>query len=128
MVCVFSPSFNLITLITIYPCKQSAAMRFPKDFLKGLIGRPVLVKLKWGMSIQGILQSTDAFMNLQLTNAQEIVEAKPPENIGEVLIRYDLSSVFILFHYSLLLFILFSECISCNNVLYISQVNNPDEY
>ena len=100
---LFFLSFALASLITIYPCKKNAPMRFPKEFLKGLIGRPVLVKLKWGMSIQGILQSTDAFMNLQLTNAQEIVEDKSPENIGEVLIRCASFPIFILsiFHSTL---------------------------
>ncbi|BGP48574.1 hypothetical protein JCM10450v2_004450 [Rhodotorula kratochvilovae] len=37
----------------------------PKPFLADLTGKPVLVRLKWGMEYKGYLVSTDNYMNLQ---------------------------------------------------------------
>jgi hypothetical protein len=37
----------------------------PKPFLNQLTGKPIIVKLKWGMEYKGYLVSTDAYMNLQ---------------------------------------------------------------
>lgn len=34
-----------------------------------LAGKPVIVKLKWGMEYKGYLVSTDAYMNLQVRPA-----------------------------------------------------------
>ena len=38
----------------------------PKPFLNSLTGKPVVVKLKWGMEYKGYLVSTDGYMNLQV--------------------------------------------------------------
>ena len=40
----------------------------PKPFLNGLTGKPVIVKLKWGMEYKGILVSTDNYMNVQVSD------------------------------------------------------------
>ena len=40
----------------------------PKPFLNGLTGKPVMVKLKWGMEYKGYLVSVDGYMNLQVKN------------------------------------------------------------
>ena len=40
----------------------------PKPFLNGLTGKPVLVKLKWGMEYKGYLVSVDGYMNLQVSH------------------------------------------------------------
>jgi len=74
----------------------------PKPFLNGLTGKPVVVKLKWGMEYKGYLVSVDGYMNLQLANTEEIIESQVAGNLGEVLIR-------------------------CNNVLYIRGVDEDDE-
>jgi len=66
----------------------------PKPFLKELTGKPVIVKLKWGMEYKGYLVSVDHYMNLQLANTEEFLEGNFAGNLGEVLIR-------------------------CNNVLYV---------
>mmetsp|Transcript_12381 Transcript_12381/g.57276 ORF Transcript_12381/g.57276 Transcript_12381/m.57276 type:complete len:87 (-) Transcript_12381:1192-1452(-) len=66
----------------------------PKPFLNQLTGKPIIVKLKWGMEYKGFLVSTDAYMNLQLASTEEYVDGKFAGNLGEVLIR-------------------------CNNVLYL---------
>jgi hypothetical protein len=38
----------------------------PKPYLQDLAGKPVQVKLKWGMEYRGLLVSVDAYMNLQV--------------------------------------------------------------
>lgn len=40
----------------------------PKPFLNGLTGKPVMVKLKWGMEYKGYLVSVDGYMNLQVSS------------------------------------------------------------
>ena len=43
----------------------------PKPFLNQLTGKPIIVKLKWGMEYKGYLVSTDAYMNLQVRRVNE---------------------------------------------------------
>ena len=38
----------------------------PKPFLQELTGKPVFVRLKWGLEYKGFLVSTDRYMNLQV--------------------------------------------------------------
>ncbi|CAD7923075.1 unnamed protein product [Amoebophrya sp. A25] len=80
---------------------MSAAPENPKPVLNDLCGKKVIVKLKWGMEYQGMLKSTDAFMNLHLYESEEYVNGKFKDKIGEMLIR-------------------------CNNVLYIRGAQDDD--
>uniref|UniRef100_A0A673BBQ4 Sm protein F n=1 Tax=Sphaeramia orbicularis TaxID=375764 RepID=A0A673BBQ4_9TELE len=57
-------------------------------FLNGLTGKPVMVKLKWGMEYKGYLVSVDGYMNMQLANTEEYVDGALAGHLGEVLIRY----------------------------------------
>ncbi|KAF8334453.1 hypothetical protein F5887DRAFT_990725 [Amanita rubescens] len=66
----------------------------PKPFLQELTGKPVFVRLKWGLEYRGFLVSTDGYMNLQLANTEEFQDGQSNGALGEVFIR-------------------------CNNVLYI---------
>ncbi len=70
----------------------------PKPFLNNLIGKDVVVKLKWGMQYAGQLVSVDAYMNVLLQDTEEFVDGESTGALGEVLIR-------------------------CNNVLYISDAS-----
>ncbi|KAJ3380345.1 hypothetical protein HDU92_006043 [Lobulomyces angularis] len=65
-----------------------------------MTGKPILVKLKWGMEYKGFLVSVDAYMNLQLANTEEIVDGVSNGILGEgeVLVR-------------------------CNNILYIRRLD-----
>ena len=45
----------------------------PKPFLQGQSGKPVLVRLKWGMEYKGYLVSTDSYMNIQVCQAPSFV-------------------------------------------------------
>ncbi|EPT02859.1 hypothetical protein FOMPIDRAFT_89546 [Fomitopsis schrenkii] len=66
----------------------------PKPFIQELTGKPVYVRLKWGLEYKGFLVSTDGYLNLQLANTEEFQDGKSNGALGEVFIR-------------------------CNNVLYI---------
>lgn len=68
----------------------------PKPFMQELTGKPVFVRLKWGLEYKGFLVSTDGYMNLQLANTEEFQDGKSNGALGEVFIR-------------------------CNNVLYIRE-------
>ncbi|RZF44580.1 hypothetical protein LSTR_LSTR001338 [Laodelphax striatellus] len=74
----------------------------PKPYLSVLVGKLVVVKLKWGHEYKGYLVSNDSYMNLQLAQTEEYVDGVMTGNLGEVLIR-------------------------CNNVLYIRLVEEEDE-
>ncbi|KAI0002987.1 hypothetical protein BJV74DRAFT_881948 [Russula compacta] len=61
----------------------------PKPFLQELTGKPVFVRLKWGLEYKGFLVSTDGYMNLQLANTEEFQNGESNGTLGEVFIRYD---------------------------------------
>ncbi|XP_027675236.2 small nuclear ribonucleoprotein F-like [Chelonia mydas] len=73
-----------------------------RPFLNGLMGKPVMVKLKWGMEYKDYLVSVDSYMNMQLENTEEYIDGALSGRLGEVLIR-------------------------CNNVLYIRGVEEDGE-
>ncbi|XP_055251857.1 small nuclear ribonucleoprotein F isoform X2 [Moschus berezovskii] len=60
----------------------------PKPFLNGLTGKPVMVKLKWGMEYKGYLVSVDGYMNMQLANTEEYIDGALSGHLGEVLISF----------------------------------------
>uniref|UniRef100_A0A8C0QQT9 Sm protein F n=1 Tax=Chelonoidis abingdonii TaxID=106734 RepID=A0A8C0QQT9_CHEAB len=74
----------------------------PKPFLNGLMGKPVMVKLKWEMEYKGYLVFVDGYMNMQLGNTEEYIDGALSGHHGEVLIR-------------------------CNNVLHIRGVEEDGE-
>lgn len=70
-------------------CDKMASMPMnPKPFLNSLVGKPVMVKLKWGHEYKGFLVSTDGYMNLQLASTEEFIDGSCTGALGEVLVRY----------------------------------------
>ncbi|KAG9219203.1 hypothetical protein CCMSSC00406_0001613 [Pleurotus cornucopiae] len=65
----------------------------PKPFLQELTGKPVYVRLKWGLEYKGFLVSTDGYMNLQLANTEEFQDGKSNGALGEVFIRQNSSGM-----------------------------------
>lgn len=57
------------------PLLQSLPLN-PKPFLNGLTGKPVMVKLKWGMEYKGYLVSVDGYMNMQVRRDQHVNRPK----------------------------------------------------
>ena len=74
----------------------------PKAFLAELMGKRVVVKLKWGQEYRGVLVSVDSYLNLQLAQTEEFEDGEWGADLGEVLVR-------------------------CNNVLYIRAAPADDE-
>ncbi|KLO15661.1 small nuclear ribonucleo protein SmF [Schizopora paradoxa] len=77
---------------------SAVQIKNPKPFLQSLTGKPVHVKLKWGLEYRGYLVSTDNYMNVQLANSEEFTDNGKTSTgeLGEIFIR-------------------------CNNVLYIRE-------
>jgi small nuclear ribonucleoprotein F len=66
------------------------------------VNKDIVVRLKWGETeYKGRLVSTDSYMNIQLTNAQEFIDQKFTSDLGQILIR-------------------------CNNVLWIKSADQGD--
>ena len=61
----------------------------PFDLLNDAIGNPVLIQLKNGMQIRGVLTTFDAHMNLTLEDAEEIDGVETKRKLGRILIRGD---------------------------------------
>ena len=48
----------------------------PKDFLKQILGRPVVVKLNSGVDYRGVLCCLDGYMNIALEQTEEYVNGQ----------------------------------------------------
>ncbi|KAL3319952.1 U4/U6-U5 snRNP complex subunit lsm6 [Cichlidogyrus casuarinus] len=59
----------------------------PRDFLKQIIGRPVVVKLNIGVDYRGVLTSLDGYMNVALEQTEEYVDGQLKNKMGDVFIR-----------------------------------------
>ncbi|MEM5771336.1 MAG: LSm family protein [Candidatus Aenigmatarchaeota archaeon] len=63
-------------------------MERPIDVLNNAKGKRVLVKLKNGIEISGILQAMDLHLNMWLNDAEQITN-KEKTTLGTVLVRGD---------------------------------------
>ncbi|THD19017.1 U6 snRNA-associated Sm protein LSm6 [Fasciola hepatica] len=59
----------------------------PRDFLKLIIGRPVVVKLNSGADYRGVLISLDGYMNVVLEQTEEYVDGQLKNKYGDTFIR-----------------------------------------
>ena len=59
----------------------------PTDFVKGIIGRPVVVKLNSGVDYRGILARLDGYMNIVLEQTEEYVNGDLKNKYGDAFIR-----------------------------------------
>mmetsp|Transcript_17820 Transcript_17820/g.56990 ORF Transcript_17820/g.56990 Transcript_17820/m.56990 type:complete len:156 (+) Transcript_17820:622-1089(+) len=59
----------------------------PSDFLKQVIGRPVIVKLNSGVDYRGVLACLDGFMNIALEQTEEYVNGVKTNSYGDSFIR-----------------------------------------
>jgi small nuclear ribonucleoprotein F len=69
----------------------------PRSFVKTLIGQTIVVKLKWNMEYRGRLISSDSYLNIRLSQAEEWLEREKVGYLGDMVIR-------------------------CNNIKYISKL------
>ncbi|KAK4527135.1 hypothetical protein GAYE_SCF35G5057 [Galdieria yellowstonensis] len=61
--------------------------RNPADFLKQVVGKPVLVKLNSGVEYRGILACLDGYMNIAMEQTEEHVGTQLKNKYGDTFIR-----------------------------------------
>ncbi|OAJ44979.1 U6 snRNA-associated Sm-like protein LSm6 [Batrachochytrium dendrobatidis JEL423] len=61
--------------------------RSPQEFLHGVIGQPVVVKLNSGVDYRGILACLDGYMNIALEETKEYVDGVEKHDYGDCFIR-----------------------------------------
>lgn len=59
----------------------------PSDFLKSVLGRPVIVKLNSGVSYRGVLACLDGYMNVALEQTEEYVDGQLKAKYGDAFLR-----------------------------------------
>uniref|UniRef100_A0A9L0IAG0 U6 snRNA-associated Sm-like protein LSm6 n=1 Tax=Equus asinus TaxID=9793 RepID=A0A9L0IAG0_EQUAS len=67
--------------------KMSLRKQTPSDFLKQIIGRPVVVKLNSGVDYRGVLACLDGYMNIALEQTEEYVNGQLKNKYGDAFIR-----------------------------------------
>jgi len=66
---------------------SSSSKRTPTDFLKSILGRPVVVKLNSGIVYRGILACLDGYMNVALEQTEEYIDGTLKQKYGDAFIR-----------------------------------------
>ncbi|WFD30603.1 U4/U6-U5 snRNP complex subunit lsm6 [Malassezia sp. CBS 17886] len=59
----------------------------PNDFLKGVIGRRVIVRLNSGIDYHGTLSCLDGYMNIAMEETSEYVDGVRKSTFGDAFIR-----------------------------------------
>ncbi|XP_037074244.1 U6 snRNA-associated Sm-like protein LSm6 [Pollicipes pollicipes] len=59
----------------------------PNEFLKQVIGRPVVVKLNNGIDYRGVLACLDGYMNIALEQTEEYNNGQLKNKYGDAFIR-----------------------------------------
>ncbi|KAA8495854.1 U6 snRNA-associated Sm-like protein LSm6 [Porphyridium purpureum] len=65
----------------------SKTQRSPSEFLKGVLGRPVVVRLHNGTEFRGVLACMDGYMNVALEQTEEYVLGELKNKYGDAFIR-----------------------------------------
>ncbi|KRY83304.1 U6 snRNA-associated Sm-like protein LSm6 [Trichinella pseudospiralis] len=66
---------------------QMSGRQTPSEFLKQLIGKPVMVKLNSGLDYRGILACLDGYLNVALEQTEEYVNGQLKQKYGDAFIR-----------------------------------------
>ncbi|KAL4074351.1 hypothetical protein V8B97DRAFT_1894182 [Scleroderma yunnanense] len=59
----------------------------PTDFLKGVVGKRVIVRLTSGVDYRGVLSCLDGYMNIALEQTEEHVNGTITNRYGDAFIR-----------------------------------------
>jgi U6 snRNA-associated Sm-like protein LSm6 len=59
----------------------------PADFLKAVLGRPVVVKLNNATEYRGVLACLDGYMNIALEQTEEYTNGELKNKYGDAFIR-----------------------------------------
>jgi len=66
---------------------STASKYQPSDFLKAVLGRPVIVKLNSGVAYRGVLACLDGYMNIAMEQTEEYVDGQLKAKYGDCFIR-----------------------------------------
>ncbi|KAF1769354.1 hypothetical protein GCK72_001171 [Caenorhabditis remanei] len=93
----FPSSFNEAFYIKSFAGFPRSGVRFnqskmskrqnPSEFLKRVIGKPVVVKLNSGVDYRGILACLDGYMNIALEQTEEYSNGQLQNKYGDAFIR-----------------------------------------
>jgi U6 snRNA-associated Sm-like protein LSm6 len=61
--------------------------RNPADFLKQVIGKPVVVQLNSGVTYRGILACLDGFMNIAMEQTEEYIDGQLKARYSDCFLR-----------------------------------------
>ncbi|KPP73060.1 U6 snRNA-associated Sm-like protein LSm6-like [Scleropages formosus] len=67
--------------------RMSLRKQTPSDFLKQIIGRPVVVKLNSGVDYRGVLACLDGYMNIAVEQTEEYVNGQLKNKYGDAFLR-----------------------------------------
>ncbi|EPS95745.1 hypothetical protein FOMPIDRAFT_1131846 [Fomitopsis schrenkii] len=65
----------------------AATLGSPTDFLKGVVGKRVVVRLTSGIDYHGVLSCLDGYMNIALEQTEEHVGGTLTNRYGDAFIR-----------------------------------------
>ena len=74
-------------LRTNHDRQNAMSKKSPGDFIKQVLGRPVIVKLNNGADYRGILSCLDGYMNLAMEQTEEYVDGQLKHKYGDTFIR-----------------------------------------
>mmetsp|Transcript_35547 Transcript_35547/g.99383 ORF Transcript_35547/g.99383 Transcript_35547/m.99383 type:complete len:113 (+) Transcript_35547:2-340(+) len=69
------------------PRRREMSKRAPADFIKQVLGRPVIVKLNNGTDYRGVLACLDGYMNIAMEQTEEYVDGELKNKYGHTVIR-----------------------------------------
>ncbi|MBZ3879337.1 U6 snRNA-associated Sm-like protein LSm6 [Sciurus carolinensis] len=84
---LMGPTEDLVSPVQRMIVKMSLRKQTPSDFLKQIIGRPVVVKLNSGVDYRGVLACLDGYMNIALEQTEEYVNGQLKNKYGDAFIR-----------------------------------------
>ena len=75
------------SLPTLATQAAMASKSNPSDFLKTVLGRPVVVKLNSGVDYRGVLACLDGYMNIAMEQTEEYQNGQLKAKYGDTFIR-----------------------------------------
>lgn len=95
----------------------------PNDFLKLIIGRPVVVKLNSGVDYRGVLACLDGYLNIALEQTEEYVNGQLRQKYGDAFIRGNNGKAIRIIKSRIITFII---CIFSKKIIY-SSIHKHDK-
>jgi U6 snRNA-associated Sm-like protein LSm6 len=93
------------------PLTRTPQQKSPSEFLRGVLGRSVIVKLHSGVDYRGVLACLDGHMNIAMEQTEEYIDGQLKAQYGDAFIRGNNGKILSCYNLILIVLIL---------VLYIS--------